>query len=117
MQQQRLGLDEKRLKTGRGTTLNVVRSRGQLAQLQAALPPLEAQRRIAMYRLAELTGHVPEAIEKVLPTTYQQSDCGIYGASSLSDLSDRSEGKTGLRQISRVFEANSWLFNEKMREI
>jgi len=38
-------------------------------------------------------------------------------ASSLSDLSDRSEGKTGLRQISRVFEANSWLFNEKMREI
>ncbi len=37
--------------------------------------------------------------------------------SSLSDLSDRSEGKTGLRQISRVFEANSWLFNEKMREI
>jgi hypothetical protein len=37
--------------------------------------------------------------------------------SSLSGLSDRSEGKTGLRQISRVFEANSWLFNEKMREI
>ncbi|MEN9657677.1 MAG: hypothetical protein RL571_1142 [Pseudomonadota bacterium] len=37
--------------------------------------------------------------------------------SSLSDLSDRSEGKTGLRQISWIFEANSWLFNEKMREI
>jgi hypothetical protein len=37
--------------------------------------------------------------------------------SSLSDLSDRSEGKTGLRQISWCFEANSWLFNEKMREI
>jgi hypothetical protein len=37
--------------------------------------------------------------------------------SSLSDLSDRSEEKADLRQISRVFEANSWLFNEKMREI
>jgi len=37
-------------------------------------------------------------------------------SSSLSDLSDRSEEKAGLRQISRVFEANSWLFNEKMRE-
>ncbi len=95
----KIGLDEKRLKAGRGTTLNVVRSRGQLAQLQAALPPLEAQRRIAMYRLAVLTCHVPEAIEKVLPTTYQQSDCGIYGASSLSDLSDRSEGKSGFSVI------------------
>ncbi|QBC45457.1 glutamate-cysteine ligase family protein [Iodobacter fluviatilis] len=37
----------------------------------------------------------------------------VLHPSSLSDLSDRS----GLRLISWVFEANSWLFNEKMREI
>jgi hypothetical protein len=41
----------------------------------------------------------------------------MLSTSSLSGLSDRSEGKTGLKQISWVFEANSWLFNEKMREI
>jgi len=41
----------------------------------------------------------------------------MLSTSSLSGLSDRSEGKTDLRQISRAFEANSWLFNEKMREI
>jgi hypothetical protein len=37
--------------------------------------------------------------------------------SSLSGLSDRSEEKTGLKQISRIFEANSGLFNEKVREM
>jgi hypothetical protein len=47
----------------------------------------------------------------------KQAKAVELAASSLSDLSDRSEGKTGLKQISRVFEANSWLFNEKMREI
>ena len=71
LQQQSLTLDEKLFKAGRGTSLDVVRSRGQLAQLQAALPPLEAQRRIAMYRLTVLTGQVPEAFSK-LPASVLQ---------------------------------------------
>ncbi|MDW5419065.1 TolC family protein [Iodobacter sp. CM08] len=82
LQQQSLGLDEKLFKAGRGTSLDVVRSRGQLAQLQAALPPLEAQRRIAMYRLAVLTGHVPEAIEKALPPSVLQCNTTPQLASS-----------------------------------
>jgi multidrug efflux system outer membrane protein len=49
-----------RLQTlGRGTTLDVSRARSQLEQLRANLPPLEAQRRTALYRLATLTGDTP----------------------------------------------------------
>lgn len=49
-----------RLQTiGRGTSLDVTRARGQLEQLRASLPPFEAQRRTALYRLATLTGDTP----------------------------------------------------------
>lgn len=48
-----------RVKLGRGTALDNSRAQGQLEQLRAALPPLEAQRRTALYRLAVLTGDVP----------------------------------------------------------
>ncbi|WP_026354359.1 efflux transporter outer membrane subunit [Massilia niastensis] len=48
-----------RVKLGRGTALDNSRALGQLEQLRAALPPLEAQRRTALYRLAVLTGEAP----------------------------------------------------------
>jgi NodT family efflux transporter outer membrane factor (OMF) lipoprotein len=44
---------------GRGTTLDVTRARSQLEQLRANLPPLQAQRRIALFQLATLTGDTP----------------------------------------------------------
>lgn len=49
----------RRVKLGRGTALDNSRARGQLEQLRAAVPPLEAQRRTALYRLAVLTGETP----------------------------------------------------------
>ncbi|QOL50629.1 efflux transporter outer membrane subunit [Massilia litorea] len=55
-----------RVKLGRGTALDNSRALGQLEQLRAAVPPLEAQRRGALYRLAVLTGetpaHFPQAV-------------------------------------------------------
>ncbi|MDB5747906.1 MAG: efflux transporter outer rane subunit, partial [Massilia sp.] len=48
-----------RVKLGRGTALDNSRARGQLEQLRAAMPPLEAQRRSALHRLAVLTGETP----------------------------------------------------------
>jgi multidrug efflux system outer membrane protein len=55
-----------RIKLGRGTALDNSRALGQLEQLRAAVPPLEAQRRSALYRLAVLTGetpaHFPQAV-------------------------------------------------------
>src|SRR2546426_418425 len=52
-------LVEKLQHAGRGISLDVTRSDAQLDQARASLPPLEAQRRLAMYRLAVLTGRPP----------------------------------------------------------
>ncbi|MDX3905496.1 MAG: efflux transporter outer membrane subunit [Pigmentiphaga sp.] len=62
LQEQFLALTRKRTDMGRGTSLDVSRAQGQLEQLRAALPPLEAQRATALYRLAVLTGQVPGSL-------------------------------------------------------
>jgi NodT family efflux transporter outer membrane factor (OMF) lipoprotein len=59
LQQKFVALTEQRTRAGRGTAIDGARARSQLAQLQAALPPLQAQHRTAHYRLAALTGLTP----------------------------------------------------------
>jgi NodT family efflux transporter outer membrane factor (OMF) lipoprotein len=59
LQQKFVGLTDQRTRAGRGTAIDGARARSQLAQLQAALPPLQAQHRTAHYRLAALTGQTP----------------------------------------------------------
>lgn len=59
LQQRFVDLTDKRIRAGRGTALDASRARGQLDLLRAALPPLQAQQRIALYRLAVLTGDLP----------------------------------------------------------
>lgn len=59
LQQQFVDLTGQRIQAGRGTALDASRSRAQLAQLQAALPPLQAQQRSAHYRMAALGGQAP----------------------------------------------------------
>lgn len=53
-------------RAGRGTTLDVTRARSQLEQLQANLPPFQAQQRTALYRLAALTGQTPSEVSPTL---------------------------------------------------
>jgi NodT family efflux transporter outer membrane factor (OMF) lipoprotein len=59
LQQKFVALTDQRTRAGRGTAIDGARARSQLAQLQAALPPLQAQHRTAHYRLAALTGLTP----------------------------------------------------------
>jgi NodT family efflux transporter outer membrane factor (OMF) lipoprotein len=59
LQQKFVELTAERVKLGRGTALDNTRARSQLESVRASLPPLEAQRRNALYRLAVLTGEVP----------------------------------------------------------
>jgi NodT family efflux transporter outer membrane factor (OMF) lipoprotein len=59
VQQEFVKLTGDRVRMGRGIALDNSRARAQLEQLRAALPPLEARRRTALYRLAVLTGEVP----------------------------------------------------------
>jgi NodT family efflux transporter outer membrane factor (OMF) lipoprotein len=59
LQQEFVKLIAERVTLGRGIALDNSRARAQLEQLKSALPPLEAHRRTALYRLAVLTGEVP----------------------------------------------------------
>jgi NodT family efflux transporter outer membrane factor (OMF) lipoprotein len=60
LQQKFVALTDQRTRAGRGTAIDGARARSQLAQLQAALPPLQAQHRVAYYRLAALTSKTPQ---------------------------------------------------------
>ena len=60
-----------RVKLGRGTALDNSRALGQRDQLRAAVPPLEAQRRAALYRLAVLTGETPSRFPQAVAACEQ----------------------------------------------
>ena len=62
VQKSSLDAIERLQRAGRGTALDVTRARSQLQQLQANLPPFQAQQRTALYRLAALTGRTPAQI-------------------------------------------------------
>jgi NodT family efflux transporter outer membrane factor (OMF) lipoprotein len=59
LQDKFVSLTDKRVRRGRGIALDNSRARSQLEQLRAALPPLLAHQRTALYRLAVLIGEVP----------------------------------------------------------
>ena len=59
LQQQFVKLTMERVRRGRGIAIDTSRAQAQLELLRANLPPLEATRRTALYRLAVLTGEVP----------------------------------------------------------
>jgi NodT family efflux transporter outer membrane factor (OMF) lipoprotein len=64
LQKKFVDLTAERVTKGRGIALDNSRARAQLEQLRAALPPLEAHRRTALYKLAVLTGEVPSNFPK-----------------------------------------------------
>jgi NodT family efflux transporter outer membrane factor (OMF) lipoprotein len=59
LQQQFVKLTQERVRRGRGIAIDTSRAQAQLELLRANLPPLEASRRTALYRLAVLTGETP----------------------------------------------------------
>jgi NodT family efflux transporter outer membrane factor (OMF) lipoprotein len=59
LQRRSLALTERGVRGGVFAPLDAARSRTLVAQLAATLPPLEANRRVALYRLAVLTGRAP----------------------------------------------------------
>jgi outer membrane protein, multidrug efflux system len=59
LQNQSLALTKRLVAAGRAASLDEIRSRGQVAQLQSTVPMLEANKRNAIFRLATLTGRPP----------------------------------------------------------
>ncbi len=86
---------------GRATPLDVSRSRAQLEQLRAAVPPLVAQQKTAVYQLAVLTGELPDALTdkvgqcRVIPQLAQQIPVGD-GAALLSRRPDIRQAERAL---------------------
>lgn len=66
LQQQSLALTKRGIRGGVNAPLDAVRSAVLVSQLQAAIPPLEGSRRVALYQLAVLGGHVPTDYPKDL---------------------------------------------------
>lgn len=60
LQKESLDISERLQRAGRASALDATRSRAQLEQLNAAIPPLQAKRQAALYRLATLTGALPQ---------------------------------------------------------
>src|SRR6185437_688603 len=54
------GITANRLKAGAGSQFDVVRAQGLVAQVRASIPPLEGQRRAALFELAAVLGRPPD---------------------------------------------------------
>ncbi|RKF18335.1 efflux transporter outer membrane subunit [Altericroceibacterium spongiae] len=70
VQRQSLALTQRGVEGGLFPRIDLVRSRGLLSQVEASLPGYEAQRRLALYRLAVLTGKAPQDFPAQLATCH-----------------------------------------------
>ncbi len=99
LQQRAVEVTERLQQAGRTGTLDLPRARSQLQQLQAAVPPLQAQRQSALIRLATLTGSAPQAFssEATNCTTPPQ----VAGAIPVGDGAALLRRRPDLRQAER----------------
>ena len=66
VQRASLAVTRRLVEAGKGGSLDETRSRGLTAQLESALPTLEARQRNAVFRLATLTGRPPAEFDRSL---------------------------------------------------
>jgi NodT family efflux transporter outer membrane factor (OMF) lipoprotein len=64
LQQQALDISIRLQQAGRVGITDAARARSQLQLLKAAIPPLQARRQAALYRLATLTGELPQDFDQ-----------------------------------------------------
>jgi NodT family efflux transporter outer membrane factor (OMF) lipoprotein len=68
LQQQALDISIRLQQAGRVGITDAARARSQLQGLKAAIPPLQARRQAALYRLATLTGDLPQDFSRDVAT-------------------------------------------------
>jgi NodT family efflux transporter outer membrane factor (OMF) lipoprotein len=66
LQMQSTEITRRLFEAGRAPTLDFTRSAGQVAQIKANIPTLEAERTNALFRIAALTGHLPAEYPKAI---------------------------------------------------
>ena len=94
-----------RVKIGRGTALDNSRALGQREQLRAAVPPLEAQRRGALYRLGMLTGETPSHFPRSVAACERVPR--LAGIMPVGDGAALLRRRPDIRQAERVLAASS----------
>jgi multidrug efflux system outer membrane protein len=101
-QHQTLELTELLDETGRGSELDVQRSRARLKATEATIPPLEAAEKQAGYRLAVLLGQRPGALDQEL----QPADVATYAkALPIGDPSELLRRRPDVRAAERQLAA------------
>ena len=105
LQQDAVNVTERLQRAGRAGAIDAGRARAQLAQLDAALPPLKAQRQSALYRLATLTGALPQDFPR------EVADCTVAprvaGALPVGDGAALLRRRPDIRQAERSLAAST----------
>ena len=105
LQQDAVNVTERLQRVGRAGAIDAGRARAQLAQLDAALPPLKAQRQGALYRLATLTGALPQDFPR------EVADCTtpprVAGALPVGDGAALLRRRPDIRQAERSLAAST----------
>jgi len=103
LQREALEVTEKLQRAGRVGEIDAARARSQLQQLQAALPPLIAQRQSALYRLATLTGELPADFPRELAQCHIAPH--VAGAIPVGDGAALLRRRPDIRQAERELHA------------
>ena len=99
LQEEAVRLSDRLQSAGKVGEIDTARARGQLEQLRASLPPIQAQRQSALYRLATLTGSAPRDFPVVV------ADCDqpprIAGLLPVGDGAELLRRRPDVRQAER----------------
>jgi NodT family efflux transporter outer membrane factor (OMF) lipoprotein len=103
LQQQALDISLRLQQAGRVGVTDAARARSQLQLLKAALPPLQARRQAALYRLATLTGALPQDFPRDVATC--TAPPRVTGAIPVGDGAQLLRRRPDIRQAERQLAA------------
>ena len=105
LQQEALDVSIRLQQAGRVGITDAARARSQLALLQAALPPLQARRQAALYRLATLTGELPQDFDRDVAAC--AAPPRVAGAIPVGDGAALLKRRPDIRQAERQLAAST----------
>lgn len=103
LQQEAVDASQRLQQAGRVSAMDVSRARNQAQLLLAALPPLQAQREGAVYRLAAFTGTPPQAFSKEVTECVAPPQ--VAGAVPVGDGAELLRRRPDIRQAERELAA------------
>ena len=105
LQQQALDISVRLQQAGRVGITDAARARSQLQGLKAAIPPLQARRQSALYRLATLTGDLPQDFPRDVATCKVPPH--VNGTIPVGDGSALLRRRPDIRQAERQLAAST----------